>query len=125
MAAVRILLVDDVEEVRRDLRLLLDLTNDFEIIGEASNGLEAIHKAKVLQPEVVLMDLEMPVLDGYEAAAQIKMMVPNCRIVALTVHDYPGARQKSLKSGFDAFVVKGEPFTVLTQAILKIRKELP
>ena len=66
MTAIRILLVDDVEQARRDLGTALNLFDDLEIIGEAGNGLEAIYLAQSLGPDVILMDLEMPVMDGYE-----------------------------------------------------------
>jgi len=124
MTALRVLIVDDMEQVRQDLRMLLDLSGDVEIIGEAANGLEAIHQAEVLKPEVILMDLEMPVLNGYEAAKNIKSQQPTCRIIALTVHDYALARQKAFQAGIDAFSIKGEPVDILIKTILsKERKE--
>src|SRR3989337_3007369 len=117
MANIRMLIVDDVTQVRQDLRTMLTLSTDVEIVGEAADGLEAIH-----QPEVILMDLEMPVLDGYQATAQIKNQHPACRVVALTVHGYEEARQRALQAGVDAFIVKGESLENLVQAILE-RKE--
>lgn len=122
MANIRMLIVDDVTQVRQDLRTMLTLSTDVEIVGEAANGLEAIHQTEALQPEVVLMDLEMPILDGYQATEQIKNQLPSCRVVALTVHGYEEARQRALQAGVDAFVVKGEPVDNLVQAILE-RKE--
>ena len=119
---IRVLVVDDVPQVRQDLCMVLTLASDIEIVGEAANGLEAIRQAEALQPEVVLLDLEMPVLNGYAAARQIKTRCPACRVIALTVHDYEAARQKALQAGVDAFVVKGAPVATLVQAILD-RKE--
>ena len=118
MAALRLLIVDDVDQVRQDLRMLLDLSGEVEVVGEAANGQEAIRQAESLQPEVILMDMEMPVLNGYEAARIIKIHNPACRIIALTVHDYALARQKALQCGADAFIVKGEPVDVLVKTIL-------
>ena len=118
MAALRLLIVDDVDQVRQDLRMLLDLSGEVEVVGEAANGQEAICQAESLQPEVILMDLEMPVLNGYEAARKIKTHHPACRIIALTVHDYPTARQKAFQAGVDAFIIKGEPVDVLVKTIL-------
>jgi len=86
MTDIRVLIVDDVERVRQDLRTFLTLTGNIEIIGEASNGLEAIQLVGTLCPQVVLMDLEMPIMDGYEAARQIKAIKPACRVIALTIH---------------------------------------
>lgn len=117
MAAKRVLIVDDATEVRADLRTALLLVSNIEIIGEATNGLEAVQQAALLQPEVVLMDLEMPMLDGYEATQQIKTHWPGCRVIALTVHGYETARQKALQAGVDAFIVKGAPVENLIRAI--------
>ena len=122
MANIRVLIVDDVSQVRQELRTMLTLSSDVEIVGEAANGLEAIRQAEALQPEVILMDLEMPVLDGYQATEQIKNQQPSRRIVALTVHGYEEARQRALQAGVDAFIVKGESLENLVQAILE-RKE--
>ena len=119
MTAFRVLLVDDVEQVRRDLRTLLTLSDDLEIIGEAANGLEAVRLTESLQPDVVLMDLEMPVLDGYEAMRQIKSRFPSCKVITLTVHDYESARLKAKQSGVDAFLVKGAPVESIVQTISK------
>jgi DNA-binding NarL/FixJ family response regulator len=113
----RVLIVDDSPQVRQELCTLLPLAGDIEIVGEAANGLEAVRLAQALQPEVVLMDLEMPVLDGYEATRQIKASFPACRVVALTVHGYEGARQKASQSGVDVFLVKGVSVETLVQAI--------
>ena len=113
----RVLIVDDSPQVRRELRTLLPLAGDIEIVGEAADGREAIRLAEALQPEVVLMDLEMPVLDGYEATRQIKAGFPSCRVVALTVHGYETARQKAMQAGVDLFMVKGAALESLVEAI--------
>jgi DNA-binding NarL/FixJ family response regulator len=119
MTPTRVLIVDDVEQVRRDLSTALSLSGELEIIGEAANGLEAIRLTESLQPDVVLMDLEMPVLNGYEAARQIKASLPSCRVIALTVHDYDSARMKAKQSGMDAFLIKGAPVESIVRTILK------
>lgn len=114
----KVLLVDDVEPVRWDLCMVLTLSGDLEIVGEAANGLEAIRLTESLQPDVVLMDLEMPVMDGFEAARLIKALCPSCRIIALTVHGYDEARKKAYLSGVDAFLIKGAPIQEIVQTIL-------
>ncbi|HEU0295228.1 MAG TPA: response regulator transcription factor [Anaerolineales bacterium] len=119
MSLPRVLIVDDVEQVRSDLRTALSLSGDLEIIGEASNGLEAVHLSESLKPDVALMDLEMPVMDGYEATRQIKSRCPSCRIVALTVHDYEAARLRAHESGVDAFLVKGASVKTIIQTIVE------
>jgi DNA-binding NarL/FixJ family response regulator len=122
MARLQVLIVDDSPQVRQELRTLLTLAGDIEIVGEATDGLEAVRLAEALQPDVVLMDLEMPVLDGYEAARQIKSRWPACRVVALTVHGYEAARQKASQSGVDVFLVKGVSVETLVQAISERRE---
>jgi DNA-binding NarL/FixJ family response regulator len=119
MTATRVLIVDDIPQVREDLRTLLTLSGDIEIVGEAVDGREAILQADASRPEVILMDLEMPVLDGYEATRQIKAHDPACRVIALTVHGYEEARQKASQAGVDDFIVKGAPVKMLVQAITK------
>ncbi|HLO31373.1 MAG TPA: response regulator transcription factor [Anaerolineales bacterium] len=117
MNDIRVLIVDDVEEVRQDLSTLLSLAGDIEIVGEASNGLEAIQLVETLCPRVVLMDLEMPVMDGYAAACQIKTILPTCRVIALTLHGDKAERQRATQSGIDEFIVKGAPLETLMEAI--------
>ena len=116
---IRVIIVDDTPQVRQDLRTLLKLSDDIEIVGEATNGLEAVDQVASLQPDVVLLDLEMPVLDGYQTANQIKALYPSCRIIALTVHGHDAALQKALRAGVDSFLVKGTPIETLLQAILE------
>ena len=117
MATTRVLIVDDIPRVREDLRMLLTLVGDIEIVGEAANGLEAVHQLEVLRPEAILMDLVMPVMDGYAATQRVKALDPACRVIALTVHGYESACQKAMQAGVDAFVVKGAPLDTLLQAI--------
>jgi DNA-binding NarL/FixJ family response regulator len=119
MTAIRVLIVDDVASVRHDLRTALTLSGGLEIAGEAANGLEALHLAEILLPDVVLMDLEMPVMDGFEATRQIKTHFPSCRVIALTVHDYESARAGARTAGVDAFLVKGVPVDMIVQTISK------
>lgn len=119
MVTKRILVVDDVSAVRAELRTLLPLAGEIEIVGEAANGLEAVCQTAALQPDVVLMDLEMPVMSGYEAAHQIKQQSPACRVIALSVHGYAEAMEKAYRSGVDAFIVKGAPLATLLQEIQK------
>jgi DNA-binding NarL/FixJ family response regulator len=123
MIAIRVLIVDDVTQVRQGLRTLLTLAGvadteyPIKIVGEAANGLEAIRQADALQPDVVLMDLEMPVLDGYAAAERIKTDRPACRVIALTVHDYEEARKKAFQAKMDDFITKGASLESLVQVI--------
>ncbi len=113
----RVLIADDNPQVRQELRTLLPLAGDIEIVGEAADGREALRLAQALQPDVVLMDLEMPVLDGYEATRQIKAGSPSCRVVALTVYGDPASRIRAAEVGVDVFLVKGVSVESLVQAI--------
>jgi len=112
----RIVIVDDTADVRRDLRLLLEIAG-LEVVGEAADGREAIEKAALLDPDVVVSDLAMPVLDGYAAAAAIRAASPQCRLVALSIHSDDSGRRKARAAGFDAFVVKGAPLVELLGAL--------
>jgi two-component system response regulator DesR len=113
----RLLIVDDVSHVRTELGTLLSLAGDIEIVGEATNGLEAVAQAAILQPDVVLMDLEMPLMSGYEAARLIKLESPACRVIALTIHGNAEAFERFRQSGADAFIIKGSPIKDLLQEI--------
>jgi two-component system invasion response regulator UvrY len=88
-------------------------------VGEAGNGQEAVQQAASLQPDVVLMDLEMPVMGGYEATRQIKACSPDCRVIALTIHSDETVRQQASQAGVDDFIVKGAPMDSLIHAMTK------
>ena len=113
-----VLIVDDMPQVRQDLRLLLQLTNELEVVGEAANGQEAIQLAKLLHPDVVIMDVEMPVLDGLQATLQIKKHNLAKRVVILSVHSEPEDEASAIQAGADAFIQKGAPYNTLIQSIL-------
>lgn len=120
MADIRVLIVDDLERVRQDLRTFLTLTGDIEIVGEASNGLDAIQLVKTLEPQVVLMDLEMPVMDGYGALPLIKASQPACHVIALTIHGGETEQQRAIQAGANQFIVKGTPVETLLEAIRNV-----
>ena len=117
MTDIRVLIVDDVERVRQDLRTFLTLAGNIEIVGEARDGLEAVRLVEALCPQVVLMDLEMPVMDGFEAARQVKALQPSCRVIALTIHAGQMEQQKALQAGMDDLIAKGAPLELLLRAI--------
>ncbi len=118
------MIVDDLAEVRQGLASLLQLASRksacaLEIVGEAEDGLEALQKARRLHPDVVLMDLEMPVMDGYEATRQMKREKLAKRIIILSIHDGASERQHCLSAGADAFLAKGGSLEDLLNTILE------
>jgi DNA-binding NarL/FixJ family response regulator len=117
----RILIVDDKARVRQGLRTILQLSEEFEVVGEAGNGVEAIRAAEKLHPEVVLMDLEMPVLGGLEATRRIKEQHPEIGVVILTIHGSDDVREQAARAGSDAFVEKEAPTKDLITAIREVR----
>ncbi|HSR29201.1 MAG TPA: response regulator transcription factor [Anaerolineae bacterium] len=117
MSGLRVLIADDRQQVRQELRAILPLAGNIEVVGEAADGQEAVQLVAALRPQAVLLDLQMPVMDGYQAALEIKAICPACRVVALTVHGDETARRKASESGVDAFVVKGAPLSILVQVL--------
>ena len=123
---ISVLIVDDKPQVRKELRLLLELSGGVEIVGEAVNGQEAIHQAELLHPDVVILDIEMPVLDGLQATRQIKQCRLAKRVVILSVHSEPEEISRAMQAGADTFIQKGSPYSMLIESILatKDKKEL-
>jgi DNA-binding NarL/FixJ family response regulator len=119
---LRILIVDDFSQVRQDLAIALTLAGGVEVAGQASDGREAIELAARLCPDVVLMDLEMPVMDGFEAIRQVKALCPGSRVLALTVYGDEATRAEAFRAGADAFVVKGTGLGVLMGQIMEGEK---
>lgn len=103
---IRVLLVDDQAVVRRALRGRFHLEPDLEVVGEASTGSEALLLAQVLTPDVVLMDLEMQGMDGIEATAALRRVVPQSAVVILSIYDDAQTRGRAQVAGAVAFVEK-------------------
>jgi DNA-binding NarL/FixJ family response regulator len=99
------------------LQALLATCSEVEVIGEAADGQEAMRLVKECQPDVILMDVRMPVMDGLEATRLIKNKWPEVKIVMLTM--YPAFRAEALAAGADAFLTKGRPPEELLEAILE------
>jgi DNA-binding NarL/FixJ family response regulator len=102
---LRVLVADDSAHARAGLRALLATWPEVEVVGEAANGQEALHLAAECRPDVVLMDLQMPVLDGAQATRMIKQRWPALTVIVLTM--YAAEQFQALAAGADAFVVKG------------------
>jgi DNA-binding NarL/FixJ family response regulator len=116
---LRILIVDDMPQVRHDLRKLIELSEEITVIGEAINGLDALQQAEALHPDVVLMDLEMPIMDGYEATCQIKEHHLAKKVIILTIHASDEIKQRVRQSGADEYLRKGVSFEILLDAIAR------
>ena len=114
---IRVLVVDDQAMVRAGFRLLLADEPDIEVVGEASNGREAIEQAARARPSVVLMDIRMPELDGLEATRRILAADAEARILILTTFDLDEYVYEALRSGASGFVLKDEPPEQLLAAI--------
>jgi DNA-binding NarL/FixJ family response regulator len=106
MEPLRILLVDDHLLFRKGLIRLLDAQPDFDVVGEARDGLEAIEKTRQLHPDVVLMDIRMPNCDGLEATRRIKAQMPDVAVVMLTVSDNEQDLATAVKYGADGYLLK-------------------
>jgi two-component system nitrate/nitrite response regulator NarL len=106
MNFLRILLVDDHLLFRKGLARLLDAQPDFEVVGEATDGLEAIKQTQLLHPDLVLMDIRMPKCDGLEATRRIKAQMPDVRVVMLTVSDDEQDLVTSVRYGADGYLLK-------------------
>jgi DNA-binding NarL/FixJ family response regulator len=115
--AVRILLVDDHPVVRQGLRTLLQERSEFEVVDEASDGLEAVEKVGILQPDVVVLDVTMPRMNGIEACRIIKQKNPGIEVLFVTQHDSPQMMREALAAGARGYVVKSNLARDLVEGI--------
>ncbi len=104
---IRVLIVDDSSYVRDGLRSILGHDARVEVVGEAENGCDAIERAVELRPDVILMDLQMPTMDGLEATRCIKQHFPQQRIICLAVH--PQSAEAAFQAGASAYLLKDVP----------------
>ena len=111
------LLADDHEVVRQGLKGILSEEPDVEVVGEAANGREAVDLAGRLEPDVVIMDVSMPLINGAQATRQIKMHQPNVRVIALSMHDEPETVERMCHAGAEGYVLKTASAEELLAAI--------
>jgi len=104
--AIRVLIADDHTLLRRGLAVVLDTEDDIEVVGEASDGAEALHKAQELAPDVVILDVRMPDTDGLAACAAIKRSVPTAKVIMLTSSDEETDLYEAVKSGASGYLLK-------------------
>lgn len=113
----RILIADDEDAVRKMVRALLESRADFQVCGEAANGAAAIDKVRELRPDLVILDISMPGVDGFEAARIIRKFFPKVRILIFSVHNATQLMKDAQDIGVSGFVEKSESGQVLLKAI--------
>jgi DNA-binding NarL/FixJ family response regulator len=114
---IRVLLADDQSLVRAGFRMILRAEPDIEVVGEASDGREAVEQARQLQPDVVLMDIRMPEVDGIDATRRVTALDPPPRVLVLTTFDLDEYVYESLRAGASAFLLKDAPEQQLIAAV--------
>jgi len=117
MNQIRLFLVDDERTVRQGLRMRLGMEPDFTIVGEAADGRSAVESATEVCPDVVLMDIHIPILDGIQATAALRDAVPGCAVVMLSMQDDTDTRARARAAGAAGFVAKHQMETALAEAI--------
>ncbi|SDS39137.1 two component transcriptional regulator, LuxR family [Actinopolymorpha singaporensis] len=117
---IRVLLADDEELIRTALAALLDLEPDLEVVAQAADGATAVEAARAHRPDVAVVDLQMPGLDGLEVTAELRRVLPSCHVVILTGRGRPPHLQKALAAGAKGFLPKGSPGGALAEVIRRV-----
>lgn len=115
----RILLADDHEGIRRRVRYALE-TAGFEVCGEAANGLDAVAKTKILAPDLIILNLSMPVMNGLQAIPEIAKCAPGVRILVFTMDDAHELRRETLRLGAHGYISKSSSMTELIDEVTKL-----
>jgi DNA-binding NarL/FixJ family response regulator len=116
-AAMKVLVVDDHEVVRQGIKMVLETDPELEVVGEAASGEDAIDRVRELHPNVVVMDIGMPGLSGFEATRRIRQSNPDVQVLALTVHDSEAYVFQMLQAGATGYIVKRAPAVEVIQAV--------
>jgi len=120
METIRLLIVDDQRLMRDGLRILLELESDFEVVGEAENGAQALESYGQHSPDVILMDIRMPVMDGVEATRRLQQVDPNSKVIILTTFDDNEYVFEGLRAGALGYLLKDVSGDELADAIRKV-----
>ena len=121
---IRVMLADDQALVRGALAALLDLEDDLTVVAEVGLGAEVVDRAVTTSPDVVLMDVEMPDLDGIQATARLTAALPDVRVLIVTTFGRPGYLRRALQAGASGFVVKDTPARQLADAVRRVKAGL-
>lgn len=121
---IRILLADDENLIRGAVATMLSLEDDLDVVAQAASGTEAVAAALRLRPDVVILDLQMPELDGIEVAERLSADLPECRVIIVTSHGRPGYLKRSLEVGVRAFLPKTSSARTLAAVIRDVRDGL-
>ena len=121
MNNIRLIVADDHSILLEGLRLLLDSTHDIEVVAQASNGLEVLEKVREHRPDVILLDISMPEVNGLEAINIIKSISPNTQVVILSRYEKEAYVHQALSAGASGYVVKGAPSSEMIDAIRHAR----
>lgn len=124
MSSIRLLLADDQALVRGAMAALLNLESDLEVVGEVGSGDAVLAAVRDKRPDVALLDVEMPGLDGLEATALVKREHPEVRVLIVTTFGRPGFLRRALRAGADGFVVKDTPAAQLADAVRRVHQGL-
>jgi DNA-binding NarL/FixJ family response regulator len=119
---IRLLLVDDQSIIREGLRNLLQAQPDLTVVGEASNGKEALEQAIALVPDVILMDVRMPVMDGVAATGALAQQLPSARVLVLTTFDDDDYIAQAMRRGAKGYLLKDTPSTEIAEAIRLVHR---
>ena len=122
MEKLKILLAEDHRILREGLKRMIDEQPNMEVVGEADDGIEAWQKTTELQPDIVLMDVSMPRMNGADATRRIRELCPDVKIVALTAHRASAYLSQMLKADASGYVLKNTAFNELVDAILAVAK---
>ena len=125
MTPLRILIADDHEVVRRGLRALLETRPGWEVAGEAVTGRQAVEEARRLTPDVIIMDITMPEMNGLEATRQIRREIPEVEVLVLSVHDSEQLVREVLEAGARGYVLKSDAGRDLVAAVESLRQHKP
>lgn len=123
MQKIRVVIADDHAMLREGLQMLLETQPDMEVVGEATEGVEAVEMVRRLQPDVILLDIAMPKLTGLEAISLIRQVSPQTRIIILSSHEKEAYVHQALSEGAWGYIVKGSPIAEVIEAIRKALRQ--